>query len=904
MPRSTRTTYAFNRGIVSPYAIARVDVERVALSAVKQTNWMPRSLGSMMLRPGMEFIRRRTGGQPRYIPFVFAIDDQALLELTSFSLVPLVDEAPLPINDVTATITNGTFDVNITGWTDDSDAGATISHASTFGGCMLLQGDRYSFAAATQLVAVGAFAGTRHSIEIRVARGPLTVRVGSTSGGQEFFEDQSLGTGLHVVSFTPSANFYLQFRSSSKVPVLLDQVAVLDTSGGVTDITLETPWNTDALAQLRYDQSGDVIFLSSRGKPPRKIIRRDAYSWSFELYEPYDGPFRGLNVAIATTITPDATEGFVALTASSDIFKATHAEAAGTPGALFRLESVGQRVTASLTGATQFSTAVRVTGVGDDRGWSFDLSGTFTARVTIQRSFGVEGNWVDWKSYTAPFSNDAFNDKLDNEIVYYRAGIKAGDYTSGTANVVLEFARGSITGVVQITSVFDARSAAGVVRKTLGSTQATENWYEGAWSAERGYPSAVRLYEGRLWFAGKDRNWGSVSDEFQSFDDTIEGDSGPIARSIGSGPVDTIYWMLGLQRLILGGAGAEHNVRSTSFDEPLTPTNYNIKPYSRQGSADVDAAEIDDNGVFVQRGARRLFELAPADSGYNYTANDLTVLAPDIAAAGIVQIGIQRKPDTRIHCVLADGTVAVLVYSKAENVNAWVRVELNTTYDQVKGVVVLPGSGIEDDVYYVVYTDPPGGVAAYCLVKWASEDECRGGLLNKQADFFRSYSGAAVTSLTGLTELEGREVVIWRDGAYHGTATVAGGAVSFPASTNVVVGTAYDAVYLSGKLGRETAAGSTLKSNKRVAAIGVILADTHRDGLYYGPSEDLLDPLPDIEEMENVTATHGADHVWETYDKDEFEFNGDWGIDSRVCLVAHAPKPCAVLALTMDIDEK
>ncbi len=45
--------YAFNRGVLDPLAMARADVKRTALSAAIQTNFIPRSLGAMALRPGL-----------------------------------------------------------------------------------------------------------------------------------------------------------------------------------------------------------------------------------------------------------------------------------------------------------------------------------------------------------------------------------------------------------------------------------------------------------------------------------------------------------------------------------------------------------------------------------------------------------------------------------------------------------------------------------------------------------------------------------------------------------------------------------------------------------------------------------------------------------------------------------
>ena len=113
-----------------------------------------------------------------------------------------------------------------------------------------------------------------------------------------------------------------------------------------------------------------------------------------------------------------------------------------------------------------------------------------------------------------------------------------------------------------------------------------------------------------MWWAGINGVWGSVSDAYDSFDETLTGDAGPINRTIGSGPVDTINWILSLQRLVLGAQGAEWLAKSSSLDEPLTPTNFNLKTASTQGSGAVDPIKIDQGGVFVNRSGTRVYELA------------------------------------------------------------------------------------------------------------------------------------------------------------------------------------------------------------------------------------------------------------------------------------------------------
>jgi hypothetical protein len=396
-----------------------------------------------------------------------------------------------------------------------------------------------------------------------------------------------------------------------------------------------------------------------------------------------------------------------------------------------------------------------------------------------------------------------------------------------------------------------------------------------------------------LWWAGKDKNWGSVVDSYHSYDEDYVGDAGPISRSIGSGPVDKIRWLISALQLVMGAQGAEWTVRSSSLGEPLTPSNFNMRPYSSRGSGSVAAVLVDTSIVFVDRSGHRVFELVP-DSGGTYAAVDLTAAEPEIGLPGIVRIAVQRLPDTRIHCVRSDGTVAMLVYDKAEDVRCWVEIE---TTGLVEDVVVLPNEGGEDKVYYSV-ARTVGGSTVRFLEKWASATEAVGATVNKMADAFVYYSGASTATITGLTHLEGQSVVCWAAGKDQGTYTVASGAITLPAAvTSAVVGLTYTAQFQSTKLAYAAAAGTALTQRKRVDHLGLILADTHYQGLRYGPDFTTMDELPLVEDG----AATAVDTVHTAYDADSIEFNGTFDTDSRVCLEAVAPKPCTVLAAIITI---
>lgn len=901
MARQNIALVAFNRGLISRLALARADIKRVAMSAQTMFNLIPRVMGSMMLRPGLKYLQEtRDNMASRDIPFVFSITDKAGIELTDQVMRVMVDDEIITRPSVTTAVANGNFTTNLGSWTDADEAGATSAWVT--GGYMGLTGTGTAAAIRRQQVSVtGANISVEHALRIIIQRGPVVLLVGSTSGGDEYISQTELATGTHSLAFTPTGDFYIQFQSTLERQTLVNSCNV-EAAG---DMELPTPWVEDDLGLVRYDQSGDIVYVACDGYQQRQIERRGTTSWSVVTYLANDGPFRTENVG-PITLTASAISGNITVTASSRLFASTHV------GAIFSITSVGQVVTKTITAQNTFSNEIRITGVGSSRIFTVVITGlTGTgSTVTLQRSLDEPGNWEDVPATSwAADATQTVDDGLDNQIVYYRIGVKTGDYAGGTIICTLQIGTGSITGVVRITDYSSATSVSAEVLTDLGGTTATDVWAEGAWSDYRGWPTAVSLYESRLWWAGKDKVNGSVTDAYTSYDATVEGDSGPIQRSIGSGPVDTFNWIVALQRMIIGGQASEFSCRSSSFDEPLTPSNFNMKRASSQGSAAVQAVSVDSRGMYVQRGGTRVFELAFDGETYDYSSTDLTAIIPEIGEPSIVRMAVQRQPDTRIHCVRSDGTAAVLIYDKVENVTCWVEVISDGATGLIEDVMVLPGDpgSNEDQVYYTVKRTINGTEKRY-RERWAMENECWGDLdLCMLADSFVVYQGSAVNTITGLSHLEGEQVVVWADGEDIGTDangdliyTVSSGQITITgnAVANAVVGLYYKGRFRSAKLVQcVNDLGIGLNQEKNIESLGLILANTHAQGIKYGTDFDHLSNMPGMEEGAPVP----EGYVWEDYDQEMFPVDGKWESDSRLCLEMASPRPATVLSALIGV---
>ena len=927
MPSVRVARLAFNRGIISRLGLARADIQRTAFAAQTQTNWICRVLGSMSLRPGLGYLgTTRSDNVAIYLPFVFSISDKALIELTALVMRIWISDAPISRPSVTTATANGNFTTNLTSWTDADEAGGvsqwtdghTGGNFSFTGGYMGLAGNGTAAAIRLQQVTViGADQNVEHALRIVIANGPVVLRVGSTSGGDEYINETALGKGTHSLAFTPTGDFFVQFQNRLKRQVLVDSCNV--EASGIVEI--DTPWVEADLDMVRGGEgstSGDQIYIACDGYQQRIIERRATRSWSVVVDEPEDGPFLVDNIG-PITLTPGGLSGNILINSSAALFRTSHV------GALFRIISDGQRVTTTVTAQNQFTNAIRVTGVGSTRVFTLiiDEDAAGAATFTLQRSLTSDtGPWGDVSPQYTADTTTTIDDGLDNQIAWYRLGVKTGDYVNGNHPVELNYPVGSITGVVRITAFVSVTSVDAEVITDLGAITASDTWAEGQWSTLRGFPTAVTFHEGRLNWDGRDKINLSVSDGFDSFDDTIEGDSAPISRSIGSGPVDRIAWALSLQRLLIGGEGTVFSVRASSLDEILTPTNFNIRPASSQGSAQVQAVKVDQNGAFVQNGGVRVYELEFGQDGIDYNSSDLTALVPEIGRPGITKIVVQRQPDTRLHCIRSDGTVAMLVFDKLEQVAAWLEIETDGT---IVDAVVLPGdAGVEEDrVYYEVARSINGSTKRH-LEKWALESECKpvdgqtALQVAKLADSFITYSQAASSTIT-VGHLIGESVVVWDNGicltdssGNIATFTVSGGGTitvthngSAYLATVGMVGLAYRADWKSAKLVElmQDPNGS-LNDTQIIRAISLILADTHPKGLLYGSELNTTDErkMSQLPRMGEEGQPLDADTILSEHVVEKIAFPGFYSKNSRLCLIAQAPRPCTVLAAIADVE--
>ncbi|MEL7231152.1 MAG: hypothetical protein AAGJ85_01415, partial [Pseudomonadota bacterium] len=758
------------------------------------------------------------------------------------------------------------------GWTDVSVAPSTVGIA---GQAVTFTGDGRNKAAVRQTLSVNEV-GEPHGLSIRIELGPLKVRIGTAVGLDDLFEETVLFAGHHSFELTPTGDIFIEVFTAADIERRLTSISF----DGPGAMELDSPFLEADLENIQYQQSGDTIFFSDGRNERYRLERRGANSWGLVTFPYSDGPFV-LRELDEIEITPSGLSGNITLDASASLFSADDV------GRLFEIRHSGQNVEADLTGDDQFTAGVKVTGVEEDRRLLVTREGTVDNLLTLQRSFDDGASWLDVKQY-GDTGEDNYRDYRDNQEILYRVGYKTGDYGSGTATVSLRFAAGLSTGIVRITGFISETQVQAEVLESLGDTIATTNWYPGYFSNELGQPDSVRIYDGRLYYGTSTRWYGSRPNGFLSFeeDDT---DAGAISRDVATGGVEQLYWLLDLQRLMIGTAGSVVSARTSSRDEPLTPFNPTLRDADTQGCADVPPIKIDSQGVYVQRDGWRLFQLFFDANSNDYTSGDMFRLHPYVGRPGIKRLAVQRQPVTRVFAVRTDGVLVSILYEGGEQVTGISRI---VTDGIIEDVAVLPGTG-SDEVYCVVLRGTNRTIERFQPELWETPSE-----LVTLDGFTRIDSPSA--TLTGFDRFTDELVTVFAEENATEVAVINGEVANpFTDATTVWVGKPYPngCKYVSSRMPYGAQRGSGLIMKRSIKHLSMILTDTSRN-LIIGVRGKTQETLPD--RLRGTTMDTGADRF--DGDLENLSVEDDYETDSRVCLEMPSPWSGMINAIVVQMN--
>lgn len=520
---------------------------------------------------------------------------------------------------------------------------------------------------------------------------------------------------------------------------------------------------------------------------------------------------------------------------------------------------------------------------------------TNTSTTTLTSSAAGPGAATVTASATKGINNDAgFNANDVGRVIRLKSGTT--------------FGWGTITGYTNSTTV-------SVNWTTAVGTTATQTWRLGVWGVTNGYAGTVCFHQDRLTFGGCTQypnrvdmsNTGDYENFAPSGTDGTVVDSNAISFTLNSAKVNSINWMTSDEwGLLAGTASGEFVVAASTTQTAITPTNINAKQSTAYGSSFIPPVRMGKATLFVQRTQRKLREMSYQLVMNSFQAPDISLVSEHLTKSGVKQMAGTQAPQPVLWIVRNDGTLVGMSYDKDQDVLGWHRHQLGGYSDAaqtlppiVESIAVIPSPNTDrDDVWISVQRYVNGAVfrSVELMTKyWEDGDTLPNAFF---VDCGATYSGAATTTISGITWLKGQTVSVLADGSVHPNCVVSSsGVVTLQRSaTNVQLGLGYNSDGQTMRIEAGGADGPAQGKLKRIhrsifrffQSVGLNVQATSASSPYPEPFRTSAD------RMDNPVALYTGDKRW-TWD-------GSYETEGQVFWRQSDPLPSNVLMVVAQLE--
>jgi hypothetical protein len=420
-------------------------------------------------------------------------------------------------------------------------------------------------------------------------------------------------------------------------------------------IEVPTPYKETELFEISFVQSADVVFLSHKTYPPKKLSRRNGYLfWSIESLDFVNGPFSILNEVIAKKLTISAITGSITVTNSSGSAFLSSANV----GQLLYIESQNYIAPWQTNIIVMNNTILRSDGK-NYKALNFGTTGT----VKPVHTHGIwSDGGVNWE-----YLDSGFGIGL---ITYVDSG-----GIIATVTAISNFPTDLITNGSNLWSVCD-------------------------WGGASGYPGSVCIHQQRLTFGGSpgfpETIWMSKTGQYNDFgtsDPQVDDDS--VSVQFGANTVMVIRGLLSLSSLIVTTSGGVW-ILGTGDQDAVTPSNVGAKLQTFRGASKIDPLGIGKSALYIQDKGPLIRDLSYELQSNSYQAYDLTLMASHLFDGyTIFDWAWQESPFQTLWVVRSDGVLLSCVYVREQEVLGWAQHDVSGV---VESVCVIP-EGNEHSVY-------------------------------------------------------------------------------------------------------------------------------------------------------------------------------------------------------------
>ena len=235
------------------------------------------------------------------------------------------------------------------------------------------------------------------------------------------------------------------------------------------------------------------------------------------------------------------------------------------------------------------------------------------------------------------------------------------------------------------------------IKNDVGEIAATGNWREGVFSNAKGWPTAIGLYQNRLFIAKDWYLYGSKTNNFYDFYEPIElADDDPITMSLLSYKVNTIQNISLLKGFFVFTGGGEFNIVS---EGALTQKDKNLQQFSSHGSIQALPSVVGNHLIFVDKSGNTVRAMRYVFDADTYEAENVSILLQDNIDGEVIKTIEYLSNSHEVLFLTENGNIFVFKFLPEQQIACWSKWKHGR--GNITNICVVP-NGHKEDLYVAV----------------------------------------------------------------------------------------------------------------------------------------------------------------------------------------------------------
>ncbi|MBU3640518.1 hypothetical protein [Polynucleobacter sp. Fuers-14] len=418
-----------------------------------------------------------------------------------------------------------------------------------------------------------------------------------------------------------------------------------------------------------------------------------------------------------------------------------------------------------------------------------------------------------------------------------------------------------------------------------------------AFNSAGNYPAAVSYFQQRRLFAGTGNGpqnlWATRSGTESDMSYTLPvRDDNRVSLRIAAREASAIRHIVPSAQMLLFTASCEWLVAAPG-NQVLTPSNVSVTPQSYIGANNVTPQVVNNLILYAAARGGHIREVSYSWQVSGYTSSDICLMAPHLFDYNtILDMAYSRGPVPILWAISSSGSLLGMTYVPEQQLAAWHHHDTAASGVFESCCVVTENN--EDMLYVIVNRVINGSTVRYV-------ERLHTRLYATPADAFyvdagTTYNtGSPVTTISGLTWLEGQTVNILADGAVMNPRVVTGGAITLDQpATKVTIGLPITAQLqtLPAIISSDPAAGHGNQKNVNKVWLRVYRSS----GIRVGPDFNNL-----VQYGQRTTESYGSPPNL-INDVIEVVLSPSSGVNGQVCIQQTDPLPLDIAAITLEME--